>query len=67
MSLLYLTDKQVADRFGVSRPTVWRWVRSENGFPKPVTLSAGCSRWRLSDIEAWEATRPGSSAPKTAA
>lgn len=21
----FLTDKQVAERYGVSRPTVWRW------------------------------------------
>lgn len=52
----YLTDRQVADRFSVHRVTPWRW--SERGtFPKPIKLSSGCTRWRESDIEAWEAAR----------
>jgi predicted DNA-binding transcriptional regulator AlpA len=52
----YLTDKQVADRFGVARSTPWRWA--ERGtFPKPVKLSPGCTRWRLLDVEAWEAAK----------
>lgn len=49
----YLSDKQVAARFGVARATPWRWV--ERGtFPAPIKLTPGCTRWRLSDVEAWE-------------
>jgi prophage regulatory protein len=51
---MYMTDKQVADRFGISRVTVWRWRKTDPAFPAPITLSAGCVRWRLSEIEAWE-------------
>lgn len=52
----YLTDKQVAARFGVDKSTIWRWA--ERGtFPKPVKLSPGCTRWRLHDVEAWEAAK----------
>lgn len=52
----YLSDRQVAERFSVSRVTVWRWV--ERGrFPSPVKLSPGCTRWRLSDVEMWEQER----------
>lgn len=52
----YLSDKDLARRYGVSRVTPWRWT--ERGeFPKPVKLSAGCTRWRLSDLLAWEETR----------
>ncbi len=51
--MIYLRDKQVAERFGVDRATVWKWSR-EGNFPKPVRLSAGCTRWKLKDIEAWE-------------
>ncbi len=55
---MYVDDKTIAKRFGVSRATVWRWARTSN-FPAPVSLSPGCTRWRLSDVEAWEATRSG--------
>ena len=55
-ALVYLTDKQVAARFGVSRITIWRWA-SDLDFPAPVKLSPGATRWRLADVEAWEATR----------
>ncbi len=52
----HLSDRAVAFRFEISRATVWRWVK-ENKFPKPIKLSAGSTRWKLSDIEAWEAKR----------
>lgn len=49
----YLSVKQVAERFRVSRHTIYRWKR-EGDFPKAVKLSAGSVRWRLSDIAEWE-------------
>lgn len=49
----FLTDKQVAERFGVHRLTVWRWCREVPSFPRPVKLTRGCTRFRLSEIEAW--------------
>lgn len=50
---IYLTDKQVAERYSVARCTVWRWVKKE-GFPAPVKLTEGCTRWRDGDVDAWE-------------
>lgn len=50
----YLSDVQVARRFGVHRSTPWRWLRADTSFPKPVSLSPGCTRWRLEDLVAWE-------------
>lgn len=52
---VYLTVKQVAERFGVSTDTIWRWKRNGR-FPKAVKLSSGSTRWRLADIEAFEAS-----------
>ena len=52
MQNLYLSDKQLAERYAVTRGTVWRWKREES-FPQPIKL-AGSTRWRLQDIEAWE-------------
>ena len=54
----HAADLQLADRYGVSRATVWRWVQ-RGKFPKPVKLSPGCTRWRLADVEAWEAEQGG--------
>lgn len=52
----YISDKQLAQRFGVHRTTLWAWVR-DNGFPSPVRLSEHCTRWRLADVEQFEAER----------
>jgi prophage regulatory protein len=53
----YLSDKQLAARFGVARGTIWRWIRTAD-FPKPKKISVGCSRWFLPDVEKWENSRP---------
>ncbi len=50
----YLSDKLAAERYSVSRATWWRWVREARA-PSPIKLSPGCTRWRLADLEAWEA------------
>ena len=52
----YLTDKDTAARYTVSRGTIWRWIR-EGNFPQPVRFGAASTRWRLADLEAWEAER----------
>lgn len=51
---MFLTDVQVAKRYGVSRPTVWRWV-STGKLPQPIRFSRGCTRWRIDQLEAFEA------------
>ncbi|WP_083925133.1 helix-turn-helix domain-containing protein [Thioalkalivibrio sp. ALJ15] len=52
----YLTDRDLAARYRVHRTTPWRWVERGN-FPAPVRLQRGVTRWRSSDVEAWEAAR----------
>lgn len=49
----FVTDKQCADRYGVHKATIHRWVK-EGNFPKPIKLGPNCTRWKLSDLEAWE-------------
>jgi prophage regulatory protein len=51
---LYLNARQVADRYYVSTDTIWRWSRNGK-MPKPVKLSPGSTRWRLSDLTKHEA------------
>lgn len=51
---IYLRDTQIANMYGISRITVWRWAR--NGLlPQPLRLGPSTTRWRLADIEAYEA------------
>jgi predicted DNA-binding transcriptional regulator AlpA len=52
----YLSDTDLAQRYGVSRTTIWRWHRNNSDFPRVISLSANTSRWRLADIETWEST-----------
>ena len=53
----YLSDTHLATRFNVNRATPWRWAKVDPSFPKPVKLSPQCTRWKLSEIEAWEAEK----------
>ena len=50
---VYLTDRQLAERFGVSRQTIWRWAGA-GVMPQPVKLSPGFTRWRSDQVKAWE-------------
>lgn len=54
----YQSVKQIADRYGNHSATIWRWVKIGE-FPQPVKLSPGCTRWRLSDVLTWEASKGG--------
>jgi predicted DNA-binding transcriptional regulator AlpA len=52
----YLSVADLARHFSVSVPTIWRWAKQVPGFPKPVVLSPGTTRWRLADLAAFEQT-----------
>lgn len=53
---IFLSVDQVAERFSVSKDSIYRWKRNGD-FPKAVKLGPGTTRWRLSDLEDWEKTR----------
>ncbi len=53
---MYLTDRDLANRYQLGREVIWRWLRDNPKFPRPLKLSGKCTRWRLEDIEAFEAT-----------
>lgn len=44
-----LTIAEVARVVGVSRPTVWRWVK-EGKLPQPHKLGMNCTRWNGQEI-----------------
>lgn len=62
MAESFLTDMDLAARYGVHRSTPWRWAKTDPTFPKPVILTPGCTRWRLSEIAAWEQSKKNSAA-----
>lgn len=51
-----MKDTEAAARYGVSRPTIWRWAK-KGVFPKPIKLGGGSIRWRLSDLDDWEQSK----------
>lgn len=57
MPEVFVTDAQIAARYSVHRTWPWRKSKTDKTFPRPVKLSPQCTRWRLSDIEKWEAAR----------
>lgn len=52
----YVSDRQLAERYGVHRATVWRWVQ-RGILPQPEQLSEQCTRWDLDEIERIDAAR----------
>jgi predicted DNA-binding transcriptional regulator AlpA len=48
---LWLTATQVAERYGVSIPTVWTWAKTKR-LPVPHKLAENTTRWRLSELDA---------------
>lgn len=53
---LYLSDNQLAARFGISRNSIWRLVKTGQ-LPEPIRLFKSTTRWRVADIEQFEAAR----------
>lgn len=59
---VYFQDAQVSARYGVNRASIWRWLKTDPTFPKPISLSPGCTRWKLADLERWEAEKAATAA-----
>ena len=53
---LYYDAHFLARRYGVHPMTIWKW-RSKHVLPGPVRLAANTTRWRGSDILAFELKR----------
>lgn len=59
MSILRL--KEVLARTGVSRPSIYRWIKAGE-FPAPVQLGPNSVGWRDTDVQAWIESRQHRSA-----
>ena len=47
-----ITINDVAERVGVSKRTVYRWI-NEGNFPTPMELSARIRKWTEQEVEDW--------------
>ena len=54
---LYLSASQVANRLGLSRTSVWRYLRDDPHFPKPYKFGKTTRRWLLDEVIQWEQSR----------
>lgn len=54
MSKKFLTDREVAERYGISSRTVHKMVETGR-LPASLRISAGVRRWDLADLEEYEA------------
>jgi predicted DNA-binding transcriptional regulator AlpA len=62
-----LSVRQVAEHYHAGVSTIWRWVNTIPGFPAPLKISNGATRWRRADLEAFDASRSRSAAKATQA
>jgi excisionase family DNA binding protein len=45
-----LTPRQVAERLGVTKRTLWRMAK-QDGFPQPLRFSRKMIRWNPEDVQ----------------
>lgn len=48
-----IRQKEVSDKLGLSKATVWLYVRTRDDFPKPIRLGANSVGWLESEIDAF--------------
>ncbi|MDE2761598.1 MAG: AlpA family phage regulatory protein [Gemmatimonadota bacterium] len=52
-----LRPPEVVEEIGVSKASLYRWIRSGR-FPPPIKLGPRRVGWRREDVDAWIAGRP---------
>lgn len=57
-----LRVEKVAERIGLSVPTVWRRARLDPTFPRPFKLGPQSTAWLEHEVDAWLAQRAASRA-----
>lgn len=50
---VYLDLSDVCARLNCGRTSVYKWAKTK-GMPKPLKIGGTTSRWRLSELIAWE-------------
>jgi prophage regulatory protein len=63
---LILRPRDAAHFLGLSRPTLWRYVKAGH-LPAPRRLGPNAVGWPQEELERWVASRPASTNPTGAA
>ena len=53
LGVLMVDVKQAAAMCSIGVSTVWKLVKKNENFPKPIYFNARCARFRVSDIKQW--------------
>ena len=48
-----LKPVEVAARLGVTRGTVYKILKTDPSFPKPIHVTPSSPRWRPADLDTW--------------
>lgn len=57
-ALQLIRPNELSALLQISLPTLWRWRRECEDFPKPYALGGRTVAWRRSEIERWLERRP---------
>ena len=49
----FLRVNGVAETLGISKSSVWSYVKELEGFPQPFKIGRNVTVWRLSEVESW--------------
>jgi prophage regulatory protein len=52
-----LRSRDVCERLAISRTTLWRLLRTDPSFPRPIRLLSKGDRYDADEINAWLASR----------
>ena len=53
LGLLMVDVKEAAAMLSIGESTVWKKVKEDPSFPRPVRLSPKCTRFKVDDIRKW--------------
>ena len=57
----YISIREVRCRYGIGNTTVYDWLKTTD-FPKPYRIGPKLVRWKITELEEWEAKNNGGAA-----
>lgn len=55
--LRFLRMAEVQKRVGLSRATIYRFIKIKDGFPSPISLGSSAVGWLEHEVDAWARER----------